>query len=177
MSRDQAILTVSELYRSWYGALVRYARRLAGDERAAEDVVQESFMALYRQLASGRQVDNPKAWTFCVVRREVLRQARRRQGREVPIEDSLLLEASAHPEADQGEIDFDRMMRILTRREEEVVLLRLEAMTYREIGEQLGITPSSVNTLLARALKKLRLFLASPPAATRCPAGEEPRHA
>jgi RNA polymerase sigma factor (sigma-70 family) len=45
---------------------------------------------------------------------------------------------------------------LLSRREEEVLLLRLEAMKYREIADQLGISMNSVNTILARALQKLR---------------------
>ena len=45
---------------------------------------------------------------------------------------------------------------ILTPREEEVILLRLQSLKYREIGEQLGISSKSVCTLLARALKKLK---------------------
>jgi DNA-directed RNA polymerase specialized sigma24 family protein len=38
----------------------------------------------------------------------------------------------------------------------EVLLLRAEALTYREIGNELGIAATSVGTLLARALKKLQ---------------------
>lgn len=177
MSRDEAIRSVSELYDSWYGVLVRYARRLAGDERAAEDVVQESFMALFRQLAAGKRIDNHKAWTFCVVRREVARQIRQHAGREVSLEDSPLFEAASGCAPDEGRADFDRMMKQLTRREEEVVLLRLESMTYREIGTQLGITSSSVNTLLARAMKKLRAFLAGPAAVPVRAEREEVGHA
>lgn len=177
MSRDEAIRTVSELYDSWYGVLVRYARRLAGDARAAEDVVQESFMALFRQLSSGKRIDNPKAWTFCVVRREVSRQIRHHSGREVSLEDSPLFDTAASSPPDQGGADFDRLMRLLTRREEEVVLLRLESMTYREIGQQLGITASSVNTLLTRALKKLRVFLQAPAAVQEEKSMEEPLNA
>jgi RNA polymerase sigma factor (sigma-70 family) len=47
-------------------------------------------------------------------------------------------------------------LRVLSRREEEVLLLRLEAMKYREIADQLGISMNSVNTILARALQKLK---------------------
>ena len=45
---------------------------------------------------------------------------------------------------------------VLTVREEEVVLLRLQSLKYREIASQLGISDKSVCTLLARALKKLQ---------------------
>ena len=45
---------------------------------------------------------------------------------------------------------------VLTEREEQVLLLRLQSMKFREIGESLGITTSSVNTLLVRALERLQ---------------------
>jgi len=51
--------------------------------------------------------------------------------------------------------DIRSLLSVLSPREEEVLLLRLEALKYREIAEQLGISMNSVNTLLARALRKL----------------------
>jgi RNA polymerase sigma factor (sigma-70 family) len=51
--------------------------------------------------------------------------------------------------------DIRSLLSVLSPREEEVLLLRLEALKYREIAEQLGISMHSVNTLLARALRKL----------------------
>jgi RNA polymerase sigma factor (sigma-70 family) len=48
---------------------------------------------------------------------------------------------------------------VLTKREEEVLLLRLQSMKYREIAASLGIQTSSVNVLLARAIRKLRQVL------------------
>jgi RNA polymerase sigma factor (sigma-70 family) len=158
MSRDDAARVVSELFDGWYAVLLRYAARLTADGSAAEDVVQESFMELFRQLAAGKRIGNPKAWTFTVVRRSVCHRVRHHGGREVPLDESELLDFAVPP-ADGGETDFERLMHLLSRREEEVVRLRLESLTYREIGRRLGITASSVNTLLSRALKKLRLHL------------------
>lgn len=167
MSREDAIRVVSELYDCWYAVLLRYAGRLTADGGAAEDVVQESFMELFRQLTAGKRIDNPKAWTFTVVRRSVFHRVRDHGGREVPLEESELLDFAVVPQRG-SEADFDRLMRLLSRREEEVVRLRLESLTYREIGRQLGITASSVNTLLARALRKLRAYLE--------PASSQPSH-
>ena len=48
------------------------------------------------------------------------------------------------------------LLSVLSPREEEVLLLRLEALKYREIADQLGISMNSVNALLARALRKLQ---------------------
>jgi RNA polymerase sigma-70 factor (ECF subfamily) len=52
--------------------------------------------------------------------------------------------------------DIRSLLSVLSPREEEVLLLRLEALKYREIAEQLGISMNSVNTLLARSLRKLQ---------------------
>jgi RNA polymerase sigma factor (sigma-70 family) len=65
-----------------------------------------------------------------------------------------------------GIADIRNLLSVLSPREEEVLLLRLEALKYREIAEQLGISMNSVNTLLARALRKLQ-------EATKRPANRE----
>ena len=41
-----------------------------------------------------------------------------------------------------------------------MLLLRLESIKYREVADQLGISMNSVNTLLARALRKLQQAMA-----------------
>ena len=53
-------------------------------------------------------------------------------------------------------VEIRGLLSVLSPREEEVLLLRLEALKYREIADHLGISMNSVNTLLARALRKLQ---------------------
>jgi RNA polymerase sigma factor (sigma-70 family) len=55
--------------------------------------------------------------------------------------------------------DIRDLLSVLSPREEEVLLLRLEALKYREIADQLGISMNSVNALLARALRKLQVAM------------------
>jgi RNA polymerase sigma factor (sigma-70 family) len=64
--------------------------------------------------------------------------------------------AQSWPEEAVGLSAIQQYLCLLSRREEEVLLLRLEAMKYREIADHLGISMNSVNTLLARALRKLQ---------------------
>ena len=56
------------------------------------------------------------------------------------------------------------LLALLSPRESEVLLLRMQAMKYREIAAHLGISPNSVNTLLARALRKLQQTAPGKPA-------------
>ena len=161
MSRAEASELVHGLFDCWYPTLVRYALRATGSLEAAEDVAQETFMLLYKALREGQSIDNPKGWTLCVARRQIGRQ-KRWAARDLACRDSL--DALEH--LPQGRLDWEppapgldeasRMLSRLSPREGEVLLLRMQAMKYREIAAHLGISPNSVNTLLSRALQKLR---------------------
>jgi RNA polymerase sigma-70 factor (ECF subfamily) len=147
---------VTALYDRWYMALVRYALRTTENYAIAEDLAQETFMQLYQALRTGVNIEHPKGWTL-----SVLRRAMNRQMKDISLYDSLdEVKIAADPVTDIGGLfefaDTRTLLAVLTPREEEVLLLRLDAMKYREIADQLGISMNSVNTLLARALRKLQ---------------------
>lgn len=118
-------------------------------------------MALYRELLQGKQIENPKGWTLCVVRREAVKRYReetRHGGAFQPLSELADItdrHAEDRPPEWQDD-DVTQLFHVLTRREEEVLLLRLKALKYRQIAAQLGISSNSVKTLLARALRKMQ---------------------
>jgi len=129
MDRQQASDLVTSLYESWYSALVRYACRVTGSSAAAQDAVQQSFMALYRALVQGQQIAYPKAWTLCVLRREMAANWEESADTEPlgDLNDCTL--AQVDPER-HGE-DIPKLLSYLTPREQEVLMLRMEAYKYR----------------------------------------------
>ena len=159
MNEREAAELATELYASLYSPLLRFAAHSTGSLELAEDVVQETFTRLYRELRQGHRIANPRAWAFSVVRREIGRQRRGEHALGVmePVEIldhcSPPLGAVVVPFA--GNDDVGRFLSILSPREAEVVLLRLGNLKYREIGAELGIGVKSVGKLLARALVKL----------------------
>ncbi len=157
MDERAATELVVSLYRSLYPTVVRHATRVTGNVGLAEEIVQEAFMRLYRSLIAGKRVENPKAWVFSVVRRE----ARKNSGlgglayplevlEQTPI--GYWGEQAPNLERDQ----VTRLLSPLTCREEEVLILRVGGLKYREIAQELHISVKTVATLLARALRKLR---------------------
>jgi RNA polymerase sigma factor (sigma-70 family) len=144
---------VTALFDRWYMSLVRYALRTTSNYELAEDLAQETFMQLYQALRAGKNIEHPKAWTICVLRRAMSRRMRDRTLYE-PL-DELEIAGDAVNEL-SSIVDIRNFLSVLSPREEEVLLLRLEALKYREIAEQLGISMNSVNSLLARALRKLQ---------------------
>jgi RNA polymerase sigma-70 factor (ECF subfamily) len=149
----EATELVAALFDRCYTQLVWYAVRSVTEHDLAEDLVQDAFMQLYGALRSGKCIHYPKAWAMCVLRRAINKHVQERFDHE-QLEDYEHIRTSDHESACLSIIaDY---LCVLSRREEEVLLLRLEAMKYREIADQLGISMNSVNTFLARALQKLK---------------------
>ena len=162
MKRHQASKLVESLFESWGPFLVRHAFRLTDDSGLADDLVQEAFMALYRELLRGTEIQNPRAWTLTVVRRQASKWARSERRHAEQLEPPEVLDSfqghTLGPEWPQPDFDdVAALFSVLSRREEEVLLLRIESLKYKEIASRLGINPKSVATLLARALRKLQL--------------------
>jgi RNA polymerase sigma-70 factor, ECF subfamily len=161
MERAKAERLVEELFACWGPFLARYALQMTRSTEAADDIVQEAFLALYRDLRAGKAIRNPRSWTFGAVRNQVRKRTHLlvRHG-----EDLVTLEAldrlAAEPRwpdvAAEVTDESELTLSVLTEREKEVILLRLQSFKYREIAEQLGNSEKSVATLLARALHKLR---------------------
>jgi RNA polymerase sigma factor (sigma-70 family) len=160
MTRHDASTFVESLYDSWAPLLVRYALHLTADRSLAEDFAQEAFLAIYRELRAGTLIENPRAWTLAVVRNLAGKRARseRRHGESLqPTEILDLMEAPEVLEPGPDTADIADLLPVLTPREIEVLLLRIESLKYREIATRLRISEKSVATLLARALHKLQV--------------------
>jgi RNA polymerase sigma-70 factor (ECF subfamily) len=145
-------------------ALLRYAGRLVNSPVAAQDVVQNVFIKLYRggYLES---VEEPKlkAWLYRVAHNEAVDHVRRearvrdlheRHAREVPLH--VAPEAGADLSAAERR---DLVLKCLERmhpRDRQVVLLRLEeGLSYREIAEITGRTTGNVGYILFHAVRTL----------------------
>ena len=168
-AQDSPRDAVNSLFEEWYAPLLRHAARAAGCLETAEDLVQEAFTELYRTLVEGKTVVNPRAWTLCVVHRRIVDRQREQHRRGGP-----LLSLSAIGDvaetggiAPPAEWEEDRLTPLLvavSAREEEVLLLWIQGMAYRQIAAALEISTNSVKTLLARGIRKMRQASGGPPA-------------
>jgi RNA polymerase sigma-70 factor (ECF subfamily) len=163
VSKDrQASTVINQLFETWYPHLLRYACGQVKQRSTAEELVQDVFLDLYQALLAGQSIRFPKAWTLCVLRRKANEFQANRLGASRPHEclDCIpdLTGSSDHPNLDWV-LDCQRLrqhLNVLSSREEEVILLRLQAMKHREIASALGISINSVNQYLARAIEKLQ---------------------
>src|SRR5262245_43663397 len=128
VDQAQADLLLQKLFDEWYGSLVRYGLRFSRDRAVVEECVQQGMWLLYRELRSGNEIPNPKAWTLLVVKREIWRSLRKRKDQH-PIEPNMLVvEGDSCVAQGASEEDLSDFLVILSERETEVILLRLESM-------------------------------------------------
>ena len=149
------------LFREWYPRLADHAWRLLGERDAAEDAVQEVFVALWRGRDRLPEAAALPGYLHRAVRNRALNQLRSRKG-EVADPDGHLA-PSVPPDAPRQleEEQLDRQLAValatLPPRTREVFLLsREQGLTYAAIGDTLGISVKTVETLMGRALRALR---------------------
>jgi len=152
-----------ELVHAWMPSIYRLARAHVG-EAAADDVVQDAFLAAWRELPRLRDPDRFVPWLHRIALnrcRSVLRSPRR--VRELPIDGHVAAERSASPDFRQA-IETNEgvhaAFRRLTDDQRAVIALHYAAgLTHREVAAVLGIPEGTVKSRLAAALAALRVQL------------------
>jgi len=159
-SGDERAFTA--LYRRRQPAVYRFALRMSGSETAAEEAVQEVFLALIRHRRRFDPCKGPlAAWLFGMARHAVLRHLERER-RHLPLENS----ADPEPAAPDGlagnqerrwEIEAVRraVMALPARSREVVVLSELHELSYQETAAALGCAVGTVRSRLHRARELL----------------------
>jgi RNA polymerase sigma-70 factor (ECF subfamily) len=137
------------------------------DPSEADDMVQESFLRLHRQLQSGTKIEEPRAWVFRVARnlalnfhrdhRRLVPEAELTSGRGA--QGQWLNDPEQSPESlymrKETLMRLDAGMARLTEQQRQCVHLRVQGLRYREIATVLGISISSAAELLQRAIVRL----------------------
>lgn len=146
------------LYEEHASVLSRYAASFAQNADSARDAVQEVFMRYFIERRYGRQIGNPRAWLYQVMRNYLLDRQRTLGRREV-ISDDLdrMPGGQQNPEGMLYRSELAReLTSTLSDREMDCLRLRAEGLEYAEIADLLGIQIGTVGALLSRAQKKIR---------------------
>jgi RNA polymerase sigma-70 factor (ECF subfamily) len=146
-------------FREHYRRIVALLARLTGDRGQAEEIAADVFSKLSRQPPVLRGRDDITPWIYRVATNaglDALRSNhRRRRWEEAAGVEQLRTARTAN--ALEGMLREERCARVravlgvLKPRDAQLLLLRADGLSYRDVAETLGIQPGSVGTLLARA--------------------------
>jgi RNA polymerase sigma-70 factor (ECF subfamily) len=147
------------LFRDHYPRMVSLLTHLTGDRGQAEEIAADAFSKLARRSALLASREDVAAWVYRVATNaglDALRANSHRRRREGAA-GAERLRVGAEPGALEELMREERAARVravlatLKPRDAQLLLLRNGGMAYREIARTLGVQPSSVGTLLARA--------------------------
>lgn len=159
-------LEVLTLFDSLRVPLLRYSISFGLSVTDGEDIIQETFLALFDHLKKNRSRANLRGWVFRVTHNLSLKRRRRHRSQFALIDaDHYQPETYRSDELNPEQIAIlgERQARLLTiyqalpENDRRCLQLRAEGLTYREISHIMGISLGTVSNSLARALSRLTL--------------------
>lgn len=155
-------------------ALYRLARHLAGNDRDAEDLVQETYVRALDALDRFERGTDLKAWLMRILRNAHVSAWRRNRRGPQPLE-TVEADDAVAPIQDafvRGDLALEQLRAVVGTEIEAalaaldadsrtLVLLHLEGLTDREMAEVMGWPVGTVKSRLSRARAALREELAA----------------
>ena len=142
--------------------LFRFALRVVGDAKEAEDIVQEVFIKLWKQRDRLHQYNNTEAWCITLTKNlaiDKLRSKHRQNGNIEQHYDLRSGEAGPDQVAEMNDTvqHIRSLIQALPEQQAAVIQLRdIEGMTYKEIAATLDISLDLVKVNLFRARRHIR---------------------
>lgn len=170
VARNRDISAFEQLFAHYAPRVKAYFRRLGTDERAAEELMQDVMLTLWRRA---HLFDRSKAgvgtWIFAVARNRRIDAVRRERRPQIDPADPMLVRSTDDgPDGQFASGQMERMLRraVATLPPEQAELVRrsfFDDMSHGDIAEQLNLPLGTVKSRLRLALAKLRAALGNEP--------------
>jgi len=151
---------LAAIYDAHAGALYRYLVSLLGNPEEAEDALQEVFLNLARRPERGH-IRDLRPYLFRAAHNQAIVVLRRRtRHEEMPIAISWIDLEACKPDDCELAMDVDRALRQLSPEQRAVIALKMgEDLTFREVGQVLGIPKNTAASRYRLAIARLRALL------------------
>lgn len=159
--RDGDEAAFAHLFQTYAPALCAVLVRYTGSPAAAEDIVQDLFLTLWRTRATVAIEGGVSAYLLRAARNRALNHLRSAKVRERFLLTHLEQESAGADEAELlSLLDLnDAISRLPPRCRLVFTLSRQQGFTYQEIAADLGVSIKTVDTQIQRALRSVRAWL------------------
>ncbi len=159
------------LFRLHRAKLFAFVVSLTKSENVAEDIIQEIFLKLWEQRDTLREVENPAAYIFILVRNKTmdhLRKLSNDQRLQKKAWESIVRANKAMQTDDMVETVevkdtehlIDEAIGQLSPQQQKIFLLsRTDGMSHEQIADRLGISKNTVKNHLTASLLIIRKYL------------------
>lgn len=148
------------LYQDYYLVLYRTALLILGNREDAEDVLQDTFVSIYKKAKTLSDFEKLKPWIFSILKNTSYTRYKKRK-REFP--DEFVLDKAEESPTYLGEDDFaekseiqDALMTLKEKEREVLVLYYYNDFSIEEIASICKTFQGTVKSRLFRARKNLK---------------------
>ena len=151
----------------YYPMLCQIAGSYIDHDDECEDIVQESFIAVWNKDKDGLPEKEFVAYMVRAVKNNCLSFLRKQRTEVVSFENTLLKGENldvAEEEGDSGRYEeaLERILAVLPPKCRDVFLMsKLHQMKYKEIADKMNISEKTVENHMGKALKMIRELVAS----------------
>jgi RNA polymerase sigma-70 factor (ECF subfamily) len=160
---ERTFQMTEEAFRIFYDQTARsiwaYLARTTGDDRLADDLLQETYYRFLRTRTTFESDDHRRHYLFRIATNLVRDLRRRRRQEDVDIDDAAI--QTAEEQGNAGDravrrIDLARAMEQLKPRERSLLWLAYaQGFSHEEIAGLLGLKTASLKALLFRARRRM----------------------
>lgn len=147
-------MNFESIYKDYWQKIFRICMGYVNDYAKAQDLTQDIFVIVWKNLSKFRKESNIGTWIFKIASNYCLRQIekdKRLKKSELPINIQQESEVSIEPQIKL----LHKYISELTEIERIIISLELEDIKQSEIAEIVGITPSNVRVKIHRIKEKL----------------------
>lgn len=145
-----------ELIKRYYSAILRYCGRQGFHLEKAEDLTQETFLKLFKNLSGYKGKRKFKAYLYTIANHLCIDESRKMKVYSLENEEEVRCECDGLRQIeDKSEMEY--LLNLLSQEQREAVILRFgEQLEFREIAQAMGCNLRTAQSRVRNALKIMR---------------------
>ncbi len=150
------------IVKEFSGQAVRFAWHFTGNKADAEDMAQETFLQVWKNLQSLQKQDSFKSWFFTILNNMCKKKCKSQKptlelNEDTAIASRYAAESLEEIEANSVLAEYLKELSLIQRR---ALLLRdVEGLSYSEIAKILEVPEGTVKSRIASAREKMRSLM------------------
>lgn len=154
---------VKELWAEFSGPVRGYLRKQTGSDADADDLLQEVFLRIHRNVCNLRDTSKLQGWVYQIARNVVINRARSRKNR-TPVEIDVDTMADGAEPSGRDAIDLTPTLRrfmaeLPPKYREPLIRQEFQGQSLQEIADELGLSLSAAKSRVRRGRLLLREML------------------